>query len=116
MRRTLGRLFAATLLFASAVPATAAEWAVAIGDGGDPIVARDFPSAYDAKNAALIDCHKTYSGCEIIARGSGGCLALATRDRGAAWGIGKATGLKAAQSKALEDCDGACEIVHKFCD
>lgn len=103
------------MLLASTAPA-AADWAVALGQSGNPIVVR-YRGEDEARRDALSTCKTLAQGCKVAASGGDGCVALATT--GERWGVGKGGSKKRAGQIALQQCAalnvGPCKVVHDFC-
>ena len=116
----------ALALFAVAPTAAQASFAIALVQGGNPIVHghSGYHVNYDDAPGALATCNRQYktTQCRIIAQGSSGCVALANNGaRGAAirWTAGQSRRKDAADQIALAACRsqfrGQCKVVHDFC-
>jgi hypothetical protein len=113
-------------VLAFAPNAAQASFAIALVQGGSPIVHghQGYRVNYDDAPGALAECNKMFhtNQCKIIAAGSSGCVALAnTGPKGPAtrWAAGQARRLDLADQAALANCQaqfpGRCRVVHHFC-
>ena len=118
----------AFIVFLIAIVPSAAEasFAIALVQGGDPVVHghNGYQANYDEAPGAIADCNHLFktTQCRIIAQGSSGCVALANNGaKGTAirWTVGQARRKDLADQIAQEACQtqfhGNCRVVHDFC-
>jgi hypothetical protein len=117
MIRYFSYLFLILCLTITATAPTHAAWAIAMGDGTNPIVARAYRAVSQADEHARQDCSKMAQNCKVVIHGSA-CVALA--NDGTHWGFGKISKRSAAKADAIASCianhGGICKVVHQFCD
>ena len=102
-----------------------ASWAIALVQGGNPVVhGHNGHANYDEAPGAIAECNKLFktAQCKIISQGSSGCAALANNGaKGAAphWAAGQSRRKDLADQIALKSCQaqfgGSCKVVHDFC-
>jgi hypothetical protein len=120
------KLALALALLALAPNAAQASFAIALVQGGNPVVQGHdgYQANFDEAPGALAECNRAFktTQCKIIAQGSSGCAALANNGaRGAAirWAAGQGRRKDLADQVALTACQsqfpGRCKVVHDFC-
>lgn len=116
MLKSISRIavsFVIAALMLSPAEVSARDWALAMGDNGEPVLVE----GGDAVGTAMEQCEHDTNNCSLMAAGNQRCVAIAKSQ--SIWAAVGARSKSAAFKAAMTDCEAqggrACEVIEQFC-